>query len=205
MRNNLYCHPELDSGSSRLNNHSGEIPNQVWNDIYFGFTLIELLVVVLIMGILAAVAVPQYQKAVEKSKTAEVIFLLKSLGQAQKVYQLANGVTATSFDELDVEIPSSYSGNERCNSGANEARSNKDWTIELINSGVQIEACRISGKYAGGAFWYNVADGRILCVERGSGSGNITLAEAGIFCEKLMNKPLTGTHPNGKLRYYAAF
>ena len=72
------------------------------------FTLIELLVVVLIIGILAAVAVPQYQKAVDKATLLCVMPVLKTLTDAQKATALArggftNGVYFT-FDDLDVDI-----------------------------------------------------------------------------------------------------
>ena len=68
------------------------------------FTLIELLVVVLIVGILAAVAVPQYQKAVLKSRTVEMQILLEATVKAVDVYYLTHGTYPVSFEELDLDI-----------------------------------------------------------------------------------------------------
>lgn len=65
-----------------------------------GFTLIELLVVVLIIGILASVAVPQYTKAVEKSRAAGVIQKVKSLQNAVDMYLLANDWPTVQFTNL---------------------------------------------------------------------------------------------------------
>ena len=56
-----------------------------------GFTLIELLVVVLIIGILASVALPQYQKAVERSRQAEVWTTLKAIVDAVEIAKMENG------------------------------------------------------------------------------------------------------------------
>ena len=74
-----------------------------------GFTLIELLVVVLIIGILAAVAVPQYQQAVEKSRLAEVWITLKTVNEAQKIKNLEEGTKDVFYplSQLDISLTDS--------------------------------------------------------------------------------------------------
>ena len=69
------------------------------------FTLIELLVVVLIIGILSAIALPQYQKAVLKSRFTQAKLLAIAIARAQQAYYLANSSFTVNFDELDIDLP----------------------------------------------------------------------------------------------------
>ena len=86
-----------------------EIKEKISKTINKGFTLIELLVVVLIIGILAAIALPQYQMAVGKARFSELKTLTKSLQQAAQRYYMINGtysgINGKVNGVLDIEIP----------------------------------------------------------------------------------------------------
>lgn len=172
-----------------------------------GFTLIELLVVILIIGILAAVAVPQYQKVTEKSKATQALSLLKSVIQAQEVYHIANGSYANNFDELALEIP--WTDHTPCWGNPRDQKSNADWTIEIQNEEnfTNTHICRTSGKYAGAGFeWvFETISGapkqQILCFERTAGAKLLfnSKLSAGDYCVKLFNGMQTN---GGSGRYY---
>lgn len=70
-----------------------------------GFTLIEMLIVVLIVAILAAIALPQYNTSVERSKMAEAVTLTKQIAEANVRYYMATGAYANTISELDINIP----------------------------------------------------------------------------------------------------
>ena len=119
-----------------------------------GFTLIELLVVVLIIGILAAIALPQYTKAVERSRMAEAVQVLGDLATAQSIFYMQHNAFATDLDDLntrgDVNVP-------------NPTATGK-WLLWENNmaDGAQ-SMVRDGGMYSGGALQLTVGnDGSII-------------------------------------------
>ena len=142
------------------------------------FTLIELLVVVLVIGILAAVALPQYEKAVWKSRAANMQTFLRNVENARQAYYLANATPATELDELAVSLEGFTAGTVLGGSSVAPIKAYNDmFEIRLGDSSV---AYFISGKYKGCGLGVNKM-GEWKCKE-----WNAYYKTAGGFCQKIM-------------------
>ncbi len=161
-----------------------------------GFTLIELLVVVLIIGVLAAAALPQYQKAVERSKATQGLTLLKTLAAAYQAAYLEKGSYPFTFTELDINFP--FTGQERFMSHSfGDSKSNKDWILEIENHPtgyITLFAVQNSGKYKGAGFAVNIkipdntSTKQPMCFERKSHANFLfdTHLAPGAYCQQVI-------------------
>ena len=69
-----------------------------------GFTLIELLIVIVVIGILAAIAIPKYSEMKEKSYIASVTADLKNMASQQEIYLANEHIYAPTVADLDINL-----------------------------------------------------------------------------------------------------
>ncbi|MCI7044060.1 MAG: type II secretion system protein [Spirochaetes bacterium] len=124
-----------------------------------GFTLMELLVAVVIMTMLITMAVPLYEKTVEKSRAAEARALLKKMSDSKQRLLVSMELddwstipTAFTANSLDVSTPGTPYG-----TGAEARLHTKYFAYRFFPAGRVSDMCarRLSGDTAGVAFWYS--------------------------------------------------
>ncbi len=144
-----------------------------------GFTLLEILVAVLIIGILAAIAVPSYQKAVEKGKTADPITNLSAIAKAQKAKKLTSLHYTDKIEELDL----TFVDNEEKRKASGKTFNGKDFFYTVYGDDEAVAVAKrkniaedkeyeLSVDYATGELFCR-PEGHPICLELGLGVGRV--------------------------------
>jgi len=100
-----------------------------------GFTLVELAVVVVIIGVLAAFAVPRFLASVERSKAAEAFNYLSSIQAAQERYHARQGTYASALDDLDIKMTNLKYFKVGAIAAGTTASLEDSWTLTLTREG----------------------------------------------------------------------
>ncbi len=101
-----------------------------------GFTLVELAVVIIIIGVLAAFAVPRFLDSVERSKAAEAFNYLSAVRAAQERYQVQQGTYADAVDDLDIQMPApKYFTVGAAIAAGSTGELENSWTLTLTREG----------------------------------------------------------------------
>ena len=99
-----------------------------------GFTLLELLIVVVIIGILATFAIPQFLKATERAKVGKAKNALGLISQGEKMYFADQG------DYLDVTLGGDFSPLDEYIEIADQLNADGDWDYEVVLGDIQTGA-----------------------------------------------------------------
>src|SRR5689334_19618054 len=100
-----------------------------------GFTLVELAVVIIIIGILAAFAVPRFLDSVERSKAGEALNYLAAVRSAQERYQIRQGTYADDLTKLDIQMPDPKYFSVGTPAAGSTGSLEDSWTLTLTRSG----------------------------------------------------------------------
>ncbi len=100
-----------------------------------GFTLVELAVVVVIIGVLAAFAVPRFLSSVERSKAAEAFNYLSSVQAAQERYHARQGTYASLVTDLDIKMTTPKYFTTGAVAAGSTGSLEDSWTLTLTRQG----------------------------------------------------------------------